>query len=102
MIIKDHNQQSVPLLNVTLELLQIRSVPGWKTATINSQYQFGMMLTTLAFTTSNGKEELVQIPTEFCKKLNEFRLAYNTSSGQQVNNITLKIESCGVYDLEMV
>lgn len=102
MITTDLRQKAVePLVNLATTLIQQRSDSGWKAAKIQSEYKFGMMLTSLRITNRACKTELVEIPTEYCEKLNQFRIEYSEKTNKQISEIELEVTSKGVYDLKL-
>lgn len=101
MITTDLSQMAVePLINLAMLLIQQRSESGWKAARVESVYKFGMMLTTLRITSKSGRNELVEIPTEYCEKFNSFRVEYSKKTDSSVSEIILEVTSKGVYDLK--
>lgn len=102
MIIQSFTKHEVePLLALSTELIQQRSVKNWREATITSEHKFGMMLTTLGFKDSNDKFQLVEIPTECCEKFKAFRDEFIKKNAKPIQQILLKINSSGIYELSM-
>lgn len=74
MIIQEQSKIGIePLLVLATELIQLRNVSNWTEATITSSSNFGMMLTTLSYKTTSGETVVMEIPTEFCERFNDFK-----------------------------
>ena len=102
MIIQTFAKHEVePLLALSTELIQQRNIKNWREAILTSEYKFGMMLTTLGFTDSSGKSQLVEIPTEYCEKIKAFRDEFIQNNANHIQQILLKINCGGVYELSM-
>ncbi len=96
-----HNRTVAPLEKIVTELLLLRGQKSWRQASIKSIYSCGMMITTLSLTNKFGRKNIVEIPTEYCQKINEFRLGFSQITGRSVANLTIVISPKGVYELTM-
>lgn len=103
MIVQDYTDSQInPLLELGLELINLRFLGEWKEASIVASYGCGMMLTALSFKMKDGLKNIpVEIPTEYCQQILKFRDRFNESTNNNVNKIQLSVSSNGAYKLEM-
>lgn len=98
---KFNNAGISTLEQLMLELINLRIKSGWAKATLNAEYHCGMMITTLTEIDRSGAIRLIQIPTEYCERLNKFRDLFSSRLKKPIKKITFEITSKGAYEITL-